>query len=446
MKTSSLVGHTAELYDLIMHEGRPADSIIDRFFRSHKYLGSNDRRFIAEHVYGMIRYRSRNENALREALREAPVAVIAPAEKHRTLLLCAAAMAAWHGEHPGRLITEYGEESETGALLAYVLPRLREALAAPFTGDTSAPHLRLAWEYSFTEWMTEKLVRRFGVEDAERLCKSLNDNAPITLRVNTVKTTVDACIAELQKEGIAVERTKFSPFGLTLAKRTNVFSLEAFRNGFFEMQDEGSQLLGLLVDPKPTSKVVDACAGGGGKTLALAALMKNRGSIYALDINNYRLEGLRKRIKRSGVDTVRLRAVPGDQAPEDLIGSADNVLVDAPCTGIGTIRRNPGMKWSVTPQMIAELSAKQSAILARYAQCVKVNGRLVYATCTMFEEENEQVVEGFLKNHPEFQLMKPSEILIRYGLDSLGNDSYFQLLPHVHGTDGFFAAVMKRIR
>jgi 16S rRNA (cytosine967-C5)-methyltransferase len=140
-----------------------------------------------------------------------------------------------------------------------------------------------------------------------------------------------------------------------------------------------------------------------------------------------------------------LRTVSGEEVPEDLLGNADNVLIDAPCTGIGTIRRNPGMKWSVTPQMVTELSRKQSGILERYAACVKPNGRLIYATCTIFEEENQQVVEPFLEKHSNFQLMKPADILLRYGLDSLGNDSYFQLFPHIHGTDGFFAAVMKRI-
>ena len=445
MKISSLVGHTAELYDLIVHEGRPADSIIDQFFRSHKYLGSNDRRFIAEHVYAMIRYRSRLEETVRRCSASLHPLQRVVAEQQRTMLHCVAAMVLFGGEHPGRLCADYGETSAIGALLDAILPALRETITQPFVGEPTAHVPRIAWEHSFAEWMVEKFVSRLGVEGAEQFCIALNKNAPITLRVNTIKTDVEHCIEALAKEGVAVERTKYSPFGLTLAKRTNVFALEVFRSGFFEMQDEGSQLLGLLVDPKPTSRVVDACAGGGGKTLELAALMKNRGTIFALDINDYRLQGLRKRIKRSGVDTVRLRTVSGEEVPEDLLGNADNVLIDAPCTGIGTIRRNPGMKWSVTPQMVAELSRKQSGILERYAACVKPNGRLIYATCTVFEEENQQVVESFLEKHSNFQLMKPADILVRYGLDSLGNDSYFQLLPHIHGTDGFFAAVMKRI-
>ena len=172
--------------------------------------------------------------------------------------------------------------------------------------------------------------------------------------------------------------------------------------------------------------------------------MKNRGAIFALDTNSFRLEGLRKRIRRSGVDTIRVCKVEEGQLPPGLTDAADNVLVDAPCSGLGTIRRNPGMKWTVTPASVAELNIKQSNILNHYAQCVKMNGRLIYSTCTMMRLENEGVVEKFLGDHPQFEIMEPSVILRRYQLETLMQEKYFRLKPHVHGTDGFFAAVMRR--
>jgi 16S rRNA (cytosine967-C5)-methyltransferase len=204
-------------------------------------------------------------------------------------------------------------------------------------------------------------------------------------------------------------------------------------------------LLALLVDPKPKSKVLDACAGAGGKALAMASIMNNRGEIFAFDIHSTRLEELKKRIRRSGVDSIRTKAIHENEVAEGFIGAADFVLVDAPCTGTGTIRRNPGMKWSVTPRMVSELSKKQLSILSLNSQYVKVGGRLVYATCSLIKDENENVVEQFLNKEKNFELINPSSILERYNLAGMTDSKYFQLLPHRYNTDGFFAAVMRRV-
>ena len=210
MKISSLVGHTAELYDLIVHEGRPADSIIDQFFRSHKYLGSNDRRFIAEHVYAMIRYRSRLEETVRRCSVSLHPLQRHAAEQQRTMLHCVAAMLLSGGEHPGRLCADYGETSDIGVLLAAILPALRETITQPFAGEPVAHAARIAWDHSFPEWMVEKFVSRLGVEGAEQFCIALNKNAPITLRVNTIKTDVEHCIEALAKEGVAVAQAEIA--------------------------------------------------------------------------------------------------------------------------------------------------------------------------------------------------------------------------------------------
>lgn len=440
MKKSSLIGHAAEVYDLVLRETHPADSLIDTFFRSHKYLGSHDRRFIAETVYGMLRHKKRVEWLLQSTKEK--FARLMP--EKLSYLTCLIYLVIIGNEEVGRLIEEIKVESgpDFAPLLNDVVTINTEFQNGP--GAILKSGERLSIEYSFPAWMIEEWLQRYGVDETVKLCESLNRPAPLTLRVNTLKTTIEDCQRALEKENIQSERTKLSPFGLNVKKRMNIFQLKIFQDGFFEVQDEGSQLISLLVDPKPTSKVVDACAGGGGKSLALAALMKNRGVIHALDINTHRLEGLRKRIRRSGVDTIRVRPVEELTVPADLINTADNVLVDAPCSGLGTIRRNPGMKWIVTPESVAELNAKQTAILHQYAACVKLNGRLVYATCTMIKSENDDVVDNFLAAHAEFEIMEPSTILKRYELESLTTEKYFLLSPHVHGTDGFFAAVMRR--
>ena len=442
MKTSSLIGHAAEVYDLIIRSEHPADSVIDTFFRSHKYLGSHDRRFVAETAYGILRHKKRIEWLCGIPGRN----FLDSSDNPAAFLQCLAYRNAFVGDDVETLVHDLeADPSEKQALSLFLdgvkeqNDRLNNQPPSPSAGVAA-----LSLRYSFPEWMLQEWLEQFGEDETVHLCEALNVPAPLTLRVNTLKTTIDDCREALAKENIETERTKFSGVGLTVRKRINVFQLDVFRKGFFEVQDEGSQLLSMLVDPKPTSKVVDACAGGGGKALALAALMKNRGAIFALDTNSFRLEGLRKRIRRSGVDTIRVCKVEEGQLPPGLADTADNVLVDAPCSGLGTIRRNPGMKWTVTPASVTELNIKQLNILNHYAQCVKTNGRLIYSTCTMMKSENEGVVEKFLGNHPEFEIMEPSAILRRYQLDTLSQEKYFRLKPHVHGTDGFFAAVMRR--
>ncbi|MGE5316139.1 MAG: RsmB/NOP family class I SAM-dependent RNA methyltransferase [Acidobacteriota bacterium] len=436
MKLSSLIGHAIEAALGIEHEQRPADSLIDSFFRSRKYLGSHDRRFIAETVYGMLRWKLTLDAIVERA-------VPAEARMGRDLFSsnlityrCAAYLLRSVRHDAAELAQEFPESARASVM--EIAAHADDAVAV------DDPVQGLSYAESFPEWMAAQWIGRYGREEAVKLCHALNENAPVTLRVNTIKATVEECRAALSREGVESEPTKLSPFGLNLRRRINVFQLAAFKEGLFEVQDEGSQLLALLVDPKPSAKVVDACAGAGGKTLALGAVMKNRGVIYSMDVHTGRLEELRKRLRRSGADTVRVRVVDGETLPDDLAGIADNVLVDAPCSGLGTIRRNPGMKWSVTPQVVEEISMKQHRILDLYSKAVKPCGILVYATCTTMKAENEDVVEAFLAAHPEFTLEDPAKRLARYGLETLVDSHYFQLLPHRHDTDGFFAAVMKK--
>ena len=401
------------------------------FFRNHKYLGSHDRKFVAETTYGMIRYKKKLEWHL------AQLSFQSHSEQEHAMYLCSAYLLMFDAEYATILSADYSE-----LLNEKKFQELRDA--THMQPNEVNRVTALAVEYSFPEWLLEVWIKQFGEDETVQMCKSINTPAPITLRVNTLKTTVEQCEEYFRSEGIETERTHYSPFGLHVKKRMNVFVLRGFRAGFFEMQDEGSQLLPLLVDPKPRAKVVDACTGAGGKALELAALMGNRGEIFALDVHTKRLANMEKRIKRSGVSTIRSKVIDEHTLPEELVQCADYVLIDAPSSGIGTLRRNPAMKWRVTEKTVQEVSAKQHRIIAQYAECVKPNGTLVYATCTTMRAENEEVVERFLSEHPEFELVSPAKKLERYGLASLGEKKYFQLYPHIHGTDGFFAAVMKR--
>jgi len=348
-------------------------------------------------------------------------------------------------------------EPRTPIAVADLEPAIRSAKLKPQLGSLlqllSSQHMaqpvdpveRIGEEYSYPDWMVQRLLEQYGEQETVLLCQSLNGQAPLSLRVNSLKSTVEDCQEALKREGVATERTKRSPFGLIVPKRINIFQLQAFRDGLFEVQDEGSQLLPYLLDPKPTAKVLDACAGAGGKTLELSALMKNRGEIVAADVHSYRLEQLRKRTQRAGVSNVRIRLVSdiADLA-DQYTDYFDVVLIDAPCSGIGTLRRNPGMKWMVTEETVREVSEKQLHILEACVPFVKAGGRIAYATCTLFREENETVVEAFLRAHAEFALDDPPLDRAKFDFSPYTVGKYIKFSPYRDGTDGFFIAVMKK--
>jgi 16S rRNA (cytosine967-C5)-methyltransferase len=440
MKLSSLLGHAQELLQSVRSSDKPADSVIDSFFRSHKYLGSHDRRFLAETLYGTLRHLRRCDTVLQQVMEDARLDLLRNDGLLMilaTYLLLVDRRIPLSGADLAPLIKSSRMKSQLDDLLARIA-------AAPEPG-TAEPAERIGFRYSFPSWMVERLLSQYGEEETERICTSLNQQAPLTLRVNTLRTNVEECRRILEKEGVATVRTKLSPVGLEVGKRINVFQLQSFQDGLFEVQDEGSQLLPMIVDPKPTAKLLDACAGAGGKTLQFAAQMKNRGEIAAADVNKVRLEQLRTRARRAGVSNVRVRQV---QKLGDLDGQFrgyfDIVFIDAPCSGLGTIRRNPGMKWTVTEATVVELTRKQLQIVRECAPLVKGGGVLVYATCTLLREENEGVVEQFLGQHADFKLVEPSKVCDAPPAHPLSSGGYLRLLPHRHGTDGFFGAVLKR--
>ena len=393
---------------------QPADAVLSRFFRDRPRLGGRDRAFIAEACYGTLRHLRSLEH-------------LAGGRQPRRLLL------AWLACHGGRNLREF-EVVTTKDELAW----LRQVKSADLSTLTPAVRLDLP------DWLYERLRAIYG-DRLEPLAAALNRPAPLDLRVNTLRASRDAVRERLLADGIVAEPTPWSPWGLRLKDKPALSRHPLFLEGVIEVQDEGSQLLGLLTGARRGEMVCDYCAGAGGKTLALGAMMNNTGRLYAFDVSERRLARLKLRLARSGLSNVYPKLLAGerDSRIRRLAGKFDRVLVDAPCSGLGTLRRNPDLKWRQTPQTVAELSQKQAAILAAAAMLVKPGGRLVYATCSLQPEENEDIVAAFLADRPEYRLLPAGPILAAQRID-LAMGDVLRLDPALHGTDGFYAAVLER--
>ena len=302
--------------------------------------------------------------------------------------------------------------------------------------------------HNLPQWLVDSLRLQLG-DAFWPLVESLNAPAGLDLRVNTLKDKRADVQKELAKAGVATTATPFSPWGLRVRDKAQLGKLDTFTRGAIEVQDEGSQLLAVLVDAKRGEMVVDFCAGAGGKTLALGASMRGTGRLYAFDTSGHRLDALKPRLARSGLSNVHPVAIAHerDDRIKRLAGKIDRVLVDAPCSGLGTLRRNPDLKWRQNPKLIQALTVTQAAILQSASRLLKHGGRLAYATCSLLLEENEQIAEAFSAAHPEFQLLQAAEVLTQAGVENaagLCSGPYLRLWPHHHHTDGFFAAVWQK--
>lgn len=393
----------------------PADGILRHFFRENPLLGGQDRAFIAETVFGILRHRF-----FLESLTER----ITP----RSLVL--AYLVKFNGMNL-RELTLLISESETKWLAEIKAIKLET--------------LPLAIQAEFPEWLVEKLKQFMTDADILNLGFSLQKSASLDLRVNTILAKRNQVLETLSQEGIEAQETPYSPCGIRLTGKPAINRHELFLSGKIEVQDEGSQLLGYLLAPKRGEMVVDFCAGAGGKSLLLGALMNSKGRLYAFDISEKRLNNLKPRFKRSGLSNLHAQRIANenDLKVKRLAGKIDRVLVDAPCSGLGTLRRNPDLKWRQSSQSIDELKAKQAAILSAAASLLKPGGRLVYATCSFLPEENQQVVQEFLNTHPQFSLLNCAELLAQQKIP-LDTGEFLQLSPLLHQTDGFFAAALTR--
>ena len=411
----AVVGHVEAVLREVLRFTGPADVTLSHYFRSNPKLGSRERGAIAEGVYAVLRnkliYASFSESGTGPAMRRLALLGLADASGSDAL---------------------GGLSEEETAWLQRIAQIDRNALP---------PALRS----NLPPWLYEKLVARDGVDVTLQLAEAVNQPAPLDLRVNALKAKREDVIAELATAPIVCEPTPYAALGIRIRKKPALQNLPLFKEGAIEVQDEGSQLLAQIVAAKRGEMVVDFCAGAGGKTLALGAAMRNTGRLYAFDVSEKRLGKLKPRLARSGLSNVHpvLIAHENDAKVKRLSGKIDRVLVDAPCSGLGTLRRNPDMKWRQTPDSVVELNVKQTAILASAARLVKPGGRLVYATCSLLDEENESIVTQFLNAHADFALIPMQDVLAEQKVP-LEMREYLKLFPHVHQTDGFFAAVMER--
>ncbi|MGH7040667.1 MAG: RsmB/NOP family class I SAM-dependent RNA methyltransferase, partial [Acetobacteraceae bacterium] len=345
---------------------------------------------------------------------------------------------------PGSSLTVLARAFSGGQFAAAPLDPAELAALAPLAGHTlDHPAMPEAVKWELPDWLAGRLATRFGPALAGE-ATALLAPAPLDLRANLLKTTRDEARAALEAEGIAASPTPFSPWGLRIAGRRNVTAGAAFRAGLVEIQDEGSQLVALLADARPGQSVADVCAGAGGKTLALAMTMENRGRLVACDVSVPRLDGAIRRLRRAGVHNAeRHLLVPGDKWAKRRAGAFHRVLVDAPCTGTGTWRRNPDARTRLREQDLDELVVRQAAILDQAAPLVRNGGKLIYATCSLLAEENEAQVSHFLARHPEFAQV-PLARAWPLPAPPPGTGQALVLTPARHGTDGFFAAVLER--
>jgi 16S rRNA (cytosine967-C5)-methyltransferase len=393
-----------------------ADGVVSAFFRRQRSLGPRERPALVETTYAVLRRRLLFEH----------LAQGAPGPLPRRL-----AILGWAG----------GDESLRRAGGPDGGLWLQQARAAP---RDSLPALR----HNLPQWLAQPLQARLG-DEFWRLAESLLEPAPLDLRVNLLKARREQVRLALGAAGIESAPTPHSPWGLRVAGKPALNGLEPFLRGEFEVQDEGSQLLALALEAKRGEMVVDFCAGAGGKTLALGAAMRNTGRLYAFDTSAHRLDALRQRAARAGLVNVHPAqlAHERDERIERLAGKVDRVLVDAPCSGLGTLRRNPDLKWRQSPQSVDAMRLEQGAILAGAARLVKPGGRLVYATCSLLDAENEAVAQAFEAAHAGFARLPAAQALARSrvaGAAELVEGDRLRLWPHRHGTDGFFAALWIR--
>ncbi|MFM7669712.1 MAG: RsmB/NOP family class I SAM-dependent RNA methyltransferase [Betaproteobacteria bacterium] len=410
-----VIGGTEQALREMMRFAGPADVTLSRYFREHPKLGSRERSAIAEAVYGFLRHRlvlmHFSESGHGPQLRR--IALLALAESSGLEALG-------------------GVEENERLWLTHVLSIDRATLS-------------LALRSNFPDWIRNRLIVQFGQDQAEQLMAALNQPASLDVRINTIQSSAEQVELALMEAGIQFERARYAPHALRLLAKPALQNLPVFKQGAIEVQDEGSQLLAHLLGARRGEMVADFCAGAGGKTLAIGAMMRNTGRLYAFDISDKRLAKLKPRLARSGLSNVHpvLLAHENDAKVKRLAGKVDRVLVDAPCSGFGTLRRNPDIKWRQQPDDVTELCERQLSILNSAARLPKVGGRLVYATCSLLMEENQAIIERFLSQQANYRLIPAHEILLEQKI-ALDTGAYLQLLPHRHGTDGFFAAVLER--
>ncbi|WP_449371555.1 RsmB/NOP family class I SAM-dependent RNA methyltransferase [Thiomonas sp.] len=419
MKPRDLLYTARDVLREMLRFDAAVDAVLARLFRARPQLGKADRQVLADTLYQVLRHLR-----LFQTLAASDESIGGAMELRLAIL-------GWSGN--------------AQSLHAALSPEQLEWRKRLLAQDAMALPEAVRW--SLPEWLAAALQSHYGAQ-YPALAQSLLRPAPLDLRVNVHKARREAVLDVFARLGLPARVTPHSPWGIRLEGKPALQDLTVFREGWVEVQDEGSQLLAVLLAPRRGEMVVDFCAGAGGKTLALGAMMRSTGRLYAFDVADYRLAKLKPRLLRSGLSNVYPVAIAHerDERVKRLAGKVDRVLVDAPCSGLGTLRRNPDMKWRQKPEDISELTTKQANILQSAATLLKPGGRLVYATCSILPEENSGIVNAFLSAHPDFERIPADAVLRQQGVEgeNLVTQGDLQLLPNRHATDGFYAAVLQR--
>ncbi len=427
MRPAAHVQATIELLNELEETRIPADRLMAGYFKQRRYIGSKDKAAISEQFYRVLRQKF----SLAYLLEQAGL--------QTSSRLLTAALLKLDGAEISALFN--GDKFSPKRLKPEQLLSLDKLGSSDLA--TAPEHIQL----NVPEWISPLLKNALGERFNAEMTAS-NERAATDIRVNLLKSSRDQVSQVLKNAGHATTPTELSPWGIRFSSRVALFAMDAFKQGWFEVQDEGSQLLALLSDVKAGQKVVDFCAGAGGKTLAMAAMMKNKGTVYACDVHSKRLEQLSKRTRRAGAHNVRTHVLSSehDKWVKKHAGVADVVLLDAPCTGTGTWRRSPDSRWNLKPENLADLVALQASILDSASRLVKPGGRLLYATCSLLQEENEQQIEAFLSRNSEFKaaLFSLPESLIVNSDRLHSNEHELRTMPGLTGTDGFYVASLER--
>ncbi|WP_457619196.1 RsmB/NOP family class I SAM-dependent RNA methyltransferase [Lutibacter sp.] len=396
----NLVYTVIDSIKLIFNEGEYADKVVQKALKRDARWGARDRKFVAETIYEMVRWkRLYNE--------------IASTKYHYTT------------ENIWKNFAVFA------VLKGYKLPDWNQLQGVPvrrIKGKFDELQKIRVFKESIPDWMDEIGVAELGEKHWNKEITALNKQAEVILRTNTLRTTKNSLQKKLAEESIATEFIPGYPDALRLVERANVFRTKCFKDGLFEVQDASSQLVAAYLDVKPGMRVIDTCAGAGGKTLHLAALMENKGQIIATDIYESKLKKLKIRTRRAGAHNITTKVIESSKVIKKMKGTADRVLIDAPCSGIGVLKRNPDSKWKLQPEFIENIIKTQAEIIESYAKLVKNGGKLVYATCSILPSENENQVKKFIKNNANFKLLKD-----------------YKVSPYKSGYDGFYMALLERV-
>ena len=392
-----LIGIHDALQETFFEKNKYADKVIERLLKAHRKWGSEDRKVVSEIFYNIIRWKKRLEYYIGESAK--------PNNIYRLII----AYLLWSK-------TDYKKFEEfQGIKVADIITKLKKGTVPS-----------KAFEHSIPDWLAQTLEKELK-ENWEKEMKALNEQAPTILRANSLKTSTKHLIEELKHENVESFQIQGFANAVQLEEKKNVFLTSAFKDGLFEVQDAGSQKIGEFLDVKPGMRVVDACAGAGGKTLHLAALMENKGQIIAMDIHGWKLAELKRRAKRAGAHNIETREITDNKVIKRLHEKADRLLIDAPCSGLGVLKRNPDSKWKIDQDFIDRIRKEQETILQDYSKIIKKGGKMVYATCSILPSENNEQVQNFLKNNSDFKLVKEEKVMPSTGFDGF----YMALIERV---------------